>query len=112
MSCEFVLTLTITHSEVEALGVVKDDSDFPRVTLRRYDIIISVIFFVNGPGAAILVRTRISMCGAPASKASVAGRYNRDLPIPDSGRRRVSSVMKRAHLPANERPRSNPNSHD
>ena len=32
------------------------------------------------------------MCGAPASKASVAGRYNRDLPIPDSGRRKVLSV--------------------
>ena len=48
MSCEFVPTLTITHNEVKALGVVKDDNDFPRAAFRRYDIIISVTFLLMG----------------------------------------------------------------
>ena len=48
VSCEFVPTLTISHSEVEALGVMKDNNSFPRATFRRYNIIISVIFLLMG----------------------------------------------------------------
>ena len=93
---------------------MKDDKGFPRAALRRYDIIISVIFLLMG-GAAILVRTGISMCETPASEASVAVGIIETYRSPDSGRRRVLPVMKRAHLLTNERLRSDPtdpDSHD